>query len=440
MLTRVPSRRPSSSPVPARRVPAGSALSVTGEPQGTTPADFEGSLRRAEAFGHHLESLPVQRKPEGERRPHSPGTGTGRPLHAPLRRSIESTLGHDLSSVRVHEGSEAESVGAQAFTQGDHIHFAPGTYSPESSEGRKLLGHELIHVIQQRQGRVRANGQVAGRALNDDPSLEREADRGGEHLARGSARSISLPAGVPMNALRSAPVAAPIQGLGIPDWLKRAGGWAWGQAAGAVGRAGRALGLGGNAQQQGPLPPQDLPDPEDAVPPGLDLAPAPAEAAAAVEDDGGGLGLAEPGPVHAVAAAAVEDDGGGLDLAPASASAASPVAGLSDLVPPSFEELQRQREAAERELRRRNRSSPASAAAAAAGPALSPAVEARIRREARATSQAKAGHGRDPHGIGRERPAGQAARNSARDQKQAEDMAVAQAENRLKKENEKKKP
>jgi hypothetical protein len=401
MLTRVPSRRPSSLPVPARRVPAGSALSVPGNSQETAPADFEGSLQRAEAFGHHLASLPVQRKPE-----------PGRPLHAPLRRSIESTLGHDLSSVRVHEGGEAESVGAQAFTQGDHIHFAPGTYSPESSEGRKLLGHELIHVIQQRQGRVRANGQVAGRALNDDPSLEGEADRGGEHLARGSARPFALPAGVPMNALRSAPAAAPIQGLGIPDWMKRAGGWAWGKTTGAMGWAGRKLGILGDAPPPGPGP---LPAAAPAMAAAAPAAPAMAAAAPAA-------------PAMAAAAPAAPAMAAAALAAPAMAVPAADV-----FLPRAFPQPERRR----MPLGGTPRARPA-AAAAAAGPALSPEAEAALRNQAVATSQALAGHGRAPHGKkGRARPASQAASGSRRDQQRAADQAVALAENRLKKENEK---
>ena len=64
-------------------------------------------------------------------------------------------LNADFSDVRIHANSaKAPAVGAVAYTQGSDIHFAPGSYSPNSNSGRSLLGHELTHVVQQAQGRV----------------------------------------------------------------------------------------------------------------------------------------------------------------------------------------------------------------------------------------------------------------------------------------------
>lgn len=115
-----------------------------------------------------------------------PATG-GRPIPDAVRGPMEQALGADFSSVRVHEGSTAPRLGAVAFTQGESLHFAPGRYRPASSEGRHLIGHELAHVVQQRAGRVRSTGSVRGVALNDDASLEAEADRMGARAARASA-------------------------------------------------------------------------------------------------------------------------------------------------------------------------------------------------------------------------------------------------------------
>lgn len=102
----------------------------------------------------------------------------------PVRTTMESSLGDDFSNVRVHtNSSQAKSIGALAYTRGNDVHFAPGHYNPGSTSGRKLLGHELAHVVQQRQGRVQPTGSVGGMALNDSPKLEAEADRLGERAA-----------------------------------------------------------------------------------------------------------------------------------------------------------------------------------------------------------------------------------------------------------------
>lgn len=90
---------------------------------------------------------------------------------------MEQAYGADFSNVRISQNSDrARSLGATAFTQGDEIHFAPGHWAPETATGRELLAHELGHVIQQRQGRVHANANLDGAAINNDPALERDAD------------------------------------------------------------------------------------------------------------------------------------------------------------------------------------------------------------------------------------------------------------------------
>jgi hypothetical protein len=75
---------------------------------------------------------------------------------------METSFGQDFSSVRVHHGHEATMLGAQSFTHGNDIHFAPGHYDPLSAHGQELIGHELTHVVQQRQGRSLASGLVQG--------------------------------------------------------------------------------------------------------------------------------------------------------------------------------------------------------------------------------------------------------------------------------------
>src|SRR5688500_4693107 len=71
-----------------------------------------------------------------------------------LRASMEQRFGVSLADVRVHVSPEAAAMGAEAFTRGNEIVIAPQHYAPETSTGRALIGHELTHVVQQRQGRV----------------------------------------------------------------------------------------------------------------------------------------------------------------------------------------------------------------------------------------------------------------------------------------------
>ncbi len=99
-----------------------------------------------------------------------------------LKAGIESLSGLSLDSVRVHRGSaEPAQLQARAFARGTDIHLGPGQ---EAS-----LPHEAWHVVQQMQGRVRPTMTAGGAAINDDPHLEREADRMGAIAQRQPART-----------------------------------------------------------------------------------------------------------------------------------------------------------------------------------------------------------------------------------------------------------
>jgi len=62
-------------------------------------------------------------------------------------------MGHDFSRVRVHTGEEAaqsaRALQAKAYTTGNEIVFGQGQYDTTSGEGKRLLAHELVHVVQQ---------------------------------------------------------------------------------------------------------------------------------------------------------------------------------------------------------------------------------------------------------------------------------------------------
>jgi len=114
---------------------------------------------------------------EAFRVPLRPKAG-GLPLPTEVRSKMETAFSADFSDVRVHVGHEASALGAIAYTWGTNIHFAPGQYNPHTIQGQKLLGHELWHVLQQKQGRVR-NPFGGGVAVIQDHALEAEADRMG---------------------------------------------------------------------------------------------------------------------------------------------------------------------------------------------------------------------------------------------------------------------
>ncbi|MBO3749207.1 DUF4157 domain-containing protein [Streptosporangiaceae bacterium NEAU-GS5] len=113
----------------------------------------------------------------------------GRALDPPVRDEMETRLGADLSGVRIHTDAAAHaaaaSVGALAYTDGSHIVFQAGRYAPASSEGGRLLAHELTHVLQP------STRQAGGGFQVTDPSdaSERFAAANAEHVMGGSPRS-----------------------------------------------------------------------------------------------------------------------------------------------------------------------------------------------------------------------------------------------------------
>ena len=79
--------------------------------------------------------------------------GPGRPLEPALRQDMEQRFGHNFSRVRVHSdraaGQSSSDVHANAYTVGHNIVFGTGRFAPGTHEGRRLIAHELTHVIQQ---------------------------------------------------------------------------------------------------------------------------------------------------------------------------------------------------------------------------------------------------------------------------------------------------
>jgi hypothetical protein len=78
----------------------------------------------------------------------------GRPLGQVTRAYMEPRFGHSFADVRVHTDAQASSLcddlSAQAFTYGRDVYFSARSFDPVGPVGRKLLAHELAHVVQQR--------------------------------------------------------------------------------------------------------------------------------------------------------------------------------------------------------------------------------------------------------------------------------------------------
>jgi hypothetical protein len=131
----------------------------------------------------------------------------GAPLPDCVRDELEDRFDEDLGHVRLHSGgaaaTAAEATGARAFTYGSDVVFGAGQYNVASSDGRRLLAHEVAHVVQQTRG-----GAVGARA--DHAAVERGGERAAEAVMHGagpvtvegsSPRAIARDAKVPESTL-----------------------------------------------------------------------------------------------------------------------------------------------------------------------------------------------------------------------------------------------
>ena len=112
--------------------------------------------------------------------------GAGSSVPDGIRSQMEDATGTDLSSVRVHQNQESDTLNrqltAKAFTTGNDIFLR----SDASTGDSKLMGHELAHVVQQSSGRTASGGGMAAGAANDP--LEHEADQLADAVLSGTAQ------------------------------------------------------------------------------------------------------------------------------------------------------------------------------------------------------------------------------------------------------------
>ena len=100
--------------------------------------------------------------------------GGGSPLPGEVRAYMEPRFGADFSGVKVHTGADAaglnRQIQAQAFTHGQDIYLGAGRYEPGTDAGKRLLAHELTHVVQQTGG----GGQRPVQKVSRLPGVQRE--------------------------------------------------------------------------------------------------------------------------------------------------------------------------------------------------------------------------------------------------------------------------
>ncbi|MCF8298617.1 MAG: DUF4157 domain-containing protein [Saprospiraceae bacterium] len=139
--------------------------------------------QEAEEEELQMKKASIQKKAGSE--PGRSENNTGLPDN--ISAGIENLSGYSMDDVKVHYNSDKPTqLQAHAFTQGTDIHVAPGQ--------EQHLPHEAWHVVQQKQGRVKPTIQAKGVSINDDASLEMEADIMGSKISGGIDKSVQMKA------------------------------------------------------------------------------------------------------------------------------------------------------------------------------------------------------------------------------------------------------
>jgi len=140
--------------------------------------------------------MPVQRRANGSAAPaiappivHDALRSPGQPLEKDAQSYFASKFEHDFSHVRVHTDEQAaesaRAVGSLAYTVGNHVVFGAGRYSPANSSGRRLLAHELTHVVQQQHDSV-PSPQYGLEIGPSQDRYEREAEQVADRIVGGN--------------------------------------------------------------------------------------------------------------------------------------------------------------------------------------------------------------------------------------------------------------
>jgi outer membrane protein OmpA-like peptidoglycan-associated protein len=145
--------------------------------------------------------------------------GSGRALEPGLQQDMGRRFGYDFSRVRVHIGATAEQsardVDAHAYTVGENVVFGAGRFAPDTHEGKRLLAHELVHVVQQ--GSVHGSTHAA---VTSASALPRTPRSRGAALRRQPAGSEPQPT-VVGDSVRNSPSGGVQLGSGTLVWQLR---------------------------------------------------------------------------------------------------------------------------------------------------------------------------------------------------------------------------
>jgi hypothetical protein len=164
----------------------------------TVPARTE-ALGSAAQIQRFTKQMPAQ---EGVAAP--PGvehalSSPGKPLDRALRQDMEQRFDHDFSRVRVHTGAAAErsarEINARAYTMGHDIVFGEGQFSPSLTSGRRLLAHELTHVVQQSAGASEASTVRAKPKKGAPPKKDEICGRPSRKVPGNSITKVNLDVG-----------------------------------------------------------------------------------------------------------------------------------------------------------------------------------------------------------------------------------------------------
>ena len=148
-------------------------------------------IQRKVAGGSSIDAMPAS--------VHRALRSSGMPLESRTRKAMEAGFGHDFSNVRIHSDAaaseSARAVNALAYTAGRDVVFASGQYAPHTMHGRRLLAHELAHVVQQQ------HLQAVPTGIGEPHSpLEYQADRAADRVVSGLAVSALPRAHAPLIA------------------------------------------------------------------------------------------------------------------------------------------------------------------------------------------------------------------------------------------------
>jgi len=130
----------------------------------------------------HFNAHSIQRKENNQNEfPHihsiisDTNNSTGKPLDENTRSFMEPRFNYDFSNVKIHDNKlaaqSADAINANAFTLGNHIVFNEGRYNENTDSGKRLLAHELTHVVQQ------GNGQAENSAIQRDEKNQPADDK-----------------------------------------------------------------------------------------------------------------------------------------------------------------------------------------------------------------------------------------------------------------------